>query len=160
MSEEVASITGAGFESTAAVMRVILYHLYSNPDVLTRLRAELREAGGCQPSGSFPADLDWVKLQQLPYLTGVLHEGLRLSPALASRMARVAPDRDLFYDQWRIPKGTPVGMTTILMHYDEKLYPEPESFVPDRWVDLEVRKKADKTYAPFSRGTRNCLGMQ
>jgi cytochrome P450 len=159
VSEEVASITGAGFESTAAVMRVILYHLYSNPDILARLRSEFREAGYA-PGGSYPADLDWVKLQQLPYLTAVLHEGLRLSPALASRMARVAPDRDLFYGQWRIPRGTPVGMTTILMHYDENLYPEPKRFVPERWVDLEVRRKADKTYAPFSRGTRNCLGMQ
>jgi hypothetical protein len=159
VAEEVASITGAGFESTASVMRVILYYVYSNPEILARLRAELKDAG-LTSTGSYPSDLDWVKLQQLPYLTGVLYEGLRLSPALASRMARIAPDRQLIYGNYSIPAGTPVGMTTILMHGDEKLYPEPKSFVPDRWLDLDARKKADKTYAPFSRGTRSCLGMQ
>ncbi|KAK7937318.1 cytochrome P450 [Apiospora aurea] len=159
VAEEVASITGAGFESTAAVMRVTLFHIYSSPAILGRLRRELRSSG-YGSKGAYPADLDWTKLQQLPYLTGVLHEGLRLSPGLASRMARVAPDRDLFYgDRWRIPAGTPVGMTTILMHYDEQLYPEPKRFAPERWTDVEKRKKAEKTYAPFSRGTRSCLGM-
>lgn len=87
-------------------------------------------------------------------------EGMRLSPAIGSRMARIAPDRDLFYGAWRIPAGTPVGMTTILMHTDKTLYPDPLKFNPDRWMDVEARKKLDRTYAPFSRGTRICLGMQ
>jgi cytochrome P450 len=63
------------------------------------------------------------------------------------------------YEHWSIPKGTPVGMTTLLMHMNEDLYPEPTRFIPDRWTDIEKRKKAEKTYAPFSRGTRICLGM-
>ncbi|KAI5922014.1 trichodiene oxygenase [Camillea tinctor] len=77
------------------------------------------------------ADLSVSSLEQLPYLTAVIMEGLRLSPSVASRLARVAPDRDLFYDKWCIPKGTPV----------------------------EMSKKSEKTFAPFSRGTRNCIGM-
>jgi len=105
-------------------------------------------------------------LEQLPYMTSIIMEGLRLSPAIASRSARIAPDRDLFYSdrsgsvKWRIPAGTPVGMTTLLMHTDPTLYPEPMSFNPDRWMDLEFRKAASKTYAPFSKGTRSCIGMQ
>lgn len=85
-------------------------------------------------------------------------EGLRLSPAIGSRMARIS-DKDLFYGDWRIPAGTPIGMTTILMHTDDTLYSDPLRFDPDRWMDLGARKKAEKTYAPFSRGTRICLGM-
>jgi cytochrome P450 len=50
-------------------------------------------------------------------------------------------------------------MTTIFMHLDENLYPEPHSFVPERWVDMEKRKASSKTYAPFSRGSRICAGM-
>lgn len=103
--------------------------------------------------------LEVKKLEQFPYLTSVIMEGMRLSPAIGSRMARIAPDRDLFYGNFRIPAGTPVGMTIILMHTDETLYPAPLSFNPDRWMDLEERKKMEKTYAPFSRGTRMCLGM-
>jgi cytochrome P450 len=75
-------------------------------------------------------------------------------------MARIAPDRPLVYDKWRIPAEAPVGMTALLMHTDERLYPDPGRFDPERWMDNEKRKKADGTFAPFSRGTRICLGTQ
>ncbi|KAF7336640.1 Cytochrome P450 [Mycena venus] len=152
--DDIGTITGASFETTASVLRLIFFHVFSNAEILKRLRAELASAAA-QSSGS----LDLKMLEQLPYLTSILMEGMRHSPALATRLARIAPDRDLAYGQWRIPAGTPVGMTTLLMHMDETLYPDPKSFNPDRWMDLEVRKKAQKTYAPFSKGTRICLGM-
>jgi cytochrome P450 len=104
-------------------------------------------------------------LEQLPYLTSIIVEGLRLSPAIVSHSARIAPDRGLFYSDgcgsgpWRIPAGTPVGMTAILVHTDPTLYPNPKAFNHDQWMDLEYRKIAGKTYASFSRGTRSCLGM-
>ena len=145
----------AGFETTASVLRLIFFHVFSNPEILGRLRAELASA-------SIPADpnaVDLSALEKLPYLTAILMEGLRLSPAISARMQRIAPDRDLVYGAWRIPAGTPVGMTAVLLHEDESLYPEPKRFNPERWMDLEARKKAEKTYAPFSRGTRVCLGM-
>ncbi|XDG05685.1 hypothetical protein ABKA04_005300 [Annulohypoxylon sp. FPYF3050] len=135
--EDVTSVSGAG-----------------NTEILQRLRAELNSA---KVANSDVTELEL--LEKLPYLTSVIMEGLRLSPGIASRMARIAPDRDLFYKEWRIPAGTPVGMTTILMHTDEKLYPEPLAFHPDRWMDGNGRRNADKAYAPFSKGTRMCLGM-
>ncbi|KAI5920337.1 cytochrome P450 [Camillea tinctor] len=154
---DVATITGAGFETTASVLRLIFYHVFSNATILKRLRAELAAADGV-PSFS-DGEVEVKVLEKLPYLTSVIMEGMRLSPAIGTRMARIAPDRDLFYGDLRIPAGTPVGMTTILMHTDEKLYPEPMRFNPDRWMDLEAKKRLDKVYAPFSKGTRICLGM-
>jgi cytochrome P450 len=153
--DDVATVTGAGFEPTASVLRLIFYHLFSNAEMLQRLRTELKSATA-QSSDT----VDLRTLEQLPYLTSVLMEGMRLSPSVASRQARIAPDRDLVYGEWRIPAGTPVGMTTLFMHMDERLYPDPKRFDPDRWMNLNIRKKAEKTYAPFSRGTRICLGMQ
>ncbi|KAH9984483.1 trichodiene oxygenase [Xylariaceae sp. FL0662B] len=79
-------------------------------------------------------------LEHLPYLTAIRVEGLRLSPAIASRMARIAPDRVIFYKEWRIPAKTP-------------------RFYPGCWMDHNARKGAHKTFAPFSGGTRNCLCM-
>ncbi|KAK4209717.1 putative cytochrome P450 E-class, group I [Rhypophila decipiens] len=154
---DVATVTGAGFETTASVLRLIVYHVFSNPAILGRLRDELAHATSGSDDGS--STLPLQTLEQLPYLTAVLMEGMRLSPALATRLQRIAPDRELIYDRYRIPAGTPVGMTTLLMHMDERLYPEPHRFEPERWVDPEARKKTEKTYAPFSRGTRICLGM-
>ncbi|KAK8054878.1 cytochrome p450 domain-containing protein [Apiospora rasikravindrae] len=139
--QEVGPTLGAGYETTASALRLILFHVYSNTEILQRLRQEI---------GS---------LEHMPYLTAVLTEGMRLSPGIVSRAPRVT-DKDLVYQKWRIPAGTPVGMTTYLMHTDESLYPEPMRFNPDRWMGTSKGTVADaRYYAPFSRGTRMCLGM-
>ncbi|KAI0175596.1 trichodiene oxygenase [Hypoxylon sp. FL1284] len=151
--EEVATVTAAGYETTANALRLILYHVCTNDDILQRLRKEIASI----PAKS-SAPIALKHLEQLPYLTAVLMEGLRLSPGIATRAARIT-DKDLVYSHWRIPAGTPVGMTTLLMHTDEKLYPDPLRFDPDRWMDAAAREAAGARFAPFSRGTRICLGM-
>lgn len=152
--EEVMTVTGAAFETTASALRLILYHVYTNHEILRRLREEIA------PLSHSASNLIPLKqLEQLPYLTAVLTEGMRLSPAVASRAARVT-DKDLFYEKWRIPAGTPVGMTTLLIHTDETLYPDPMRFNPDRWLVSGVGRATASKYAPFGRGTRICLGMQ
>ncbi|RYP45943.1 hypothetical protein DL769_011423 [Monosporascus sp. CRB-8-3] len=153
LSDEVITVAGAAFETTAYTLSVTLYNVYCNPQILQRLRAELLSAGLNK------RETNLAELERLPYLTAVLLEGLRFSPALATRMARVAPDRDLLYGKQRIPAGTPVGMTALLMHLDPEVYPDPMRFDPDRWMDAEERKRMDKAYAPFGRGTRICIGM-
>ncbi|KAI1121324.1 trichodiene oxygenase [Nemania abortiva] len=147
--DDVSTITGAGFETTAGALRVAFFHVFDNQEILQRLRTELATADS----------RDLKVLEQLPYLRAVLMEGLRISPALGTRMARIAPDRDLLYKHWRIPAGTPVGMTLVLLHMDESLYPEPRRFNPDRWLGHNGQLKLDRAFAPFLRGTRACLGM-
>jgi cytochrome P450 len=148
-------VSGAGFETSASVLRLILFHVFTNRDILLQLRNELVSAKTASHE-----TLELVKLEQLPYLTSILMEGLRLSPGIATRLQRIAPDKELVYKQWRIPAGTPVGMTNMWMHLDEKLYPDPMRFNPDRWMDLDARKVLERTFAPFSKGTRICIGMQ
>lgn len=154
--EEVTSVSGAGFETSGSVLRLLSFHVFRSPEILQRLQSELDSAGLFRSSV-----IDLKKLEQLPFLTATIMEGLRLSPGVATRMARIAPDRDIFYKNWRIPAGTPVGMTTVLMHTDEDIYPDPYSFQPERWMEEGgVRKNSEHAYAPFSKGTRMCIGMQ
>jgi cytochrome P450 len=155
--DDVRTVTGAAFETTANSIRMTLYQIYTNPPVLRRLRAELAfcAEGKLDEDGYFGL----TELEQLPYLTGVLMEGLRFSPAIATRATRVAPDRDLVFGKWTIPAGTPIGMTSYLIHRDPTIYPEPDLFNPDRWLHAEDRWRAEKAFAPFSRGPRNCVGM-
>ncbi|RYP91984.1 hypothetical protein DL770_001905 [Monosporascus sp. CRB-9-2] len=148
--DEVITVAGAAFETTPYTLSVTLYNAYSKPQILQHLRAELLSAGLNKRETSI------AELEKLPYLAAVLSEGLLFSPALATRMARVAPDRDLVHGKQRIPAGTPVGMTALLMHTDPEGYPDPIRFTPDRWMDVEARKRMDKAYA---RGTRICVGM-
>ncbi|KAI0403198.1 trichodiene oxygenase [Xylaria palmicola] len=153
--DEVGTITGAAFETAANTIRLTLYHVYSDPEVLRRLGAELIPA----LQGERESKLVLSSLEQLPYLTAVLIEGLRLSPATATRANRVASDRELSFEGRLIPAGTPVGMTTYLMHRDPDVYPDPEQFQSQRWLDLQERWRLEESYAPFSKGPRNCLGM-
>lgn len=144
------TVTGAAFETTASVLRLTIYHIYANPKILENLRKEFKTVG---------SDYSLRQLEQLPYLTAVLTEGMRLSPAISTRAARIT-DKDLFYKEWRIPAGTPVGMTTILMHTDEAVYPDPLRFDPERWLSSKTGGSYTVGYAPFSKGTRVCIGLQ
>jgi len=171
ITEEAHTITGGAFETTAHPIRVVLYNLYngSDPSMLAKLRAELASRPDLVRSLSQPdqhQDLKWTDLEQLPYLTACIMEGLRLAPGLGTRLGRVAPDREIVYnDKYRIPPNTPIGMSLLLLHWDEGVYgPNARSFDPERWIRIgtEARNKAradNKTFAPFSRGTRNCIGM-
>lgn len=47
-------------------------------------------------------DLKVKTVHRLPYLASALIKGLRLSPAIATPAVRVAPDREIFYCEWRM----------------------------------------------------------
>ncbi|KAI0401638.1 trichodiene oxygenase [Xylaria palmicola] len=146
--EDVSTISNAAFETTASVLRLILFHVFNNSRILECLRSELKSA----------EKTDLRTLEQLPYLTAVLKEGLRLGGGISTRLARVSP-KDLFYGDWRIPSGYPVGMTALLMHNDDDVHPDAKSFLPERWIDHDSKKRSEKAFAPFSKGSRVCLGM-
>ncbi|KAI1122577.1 trichodiene oxygenase [Nemania abortiva] len=146
--EDVSTICNAAFETTASVLRPILFHVFSNPVILQRLRDELQ----------YIETTELKTLEQLPYLTSVLKEGLRLGGGTSTRLQRVS-ERDLFYGKWRIPAGYPVGMSTLLMHNDDDVHFNAKRFLPERWMDAECKRRAEKGFLPFSKGSRVCLGM-
>ena len=53
---------------------------------------------------------------------------------------------------------TPVSMTGSFMHDNPSIFPDPRSFRPERW--LQSKDRLQKYLVPFSRGTRQCLGMK
>lgn len=79
-------------------------------------------------------------------------EAMRLAPGIASRSARIAQDEDLVYAGWRIPAGTPVGMTTHLLHQNKKEYPEPQRFNPDRWMNPNPWRLANRPLCLSGKG--------
>lgn len=102
-------------------MRLTFFHIFSNAEILQRLCAEL----AATTREHAYAKIEIKMLEIGPYLTSVIMECMRTSPAIGSRMALIAPDRDLFYGDWHIPAGAPVVMKTILMRTDNTLYSEP-----------------------------------
>jgi cytochrome P450 len=134
---------------------VALFYLISVPETLRKLKMELKEAIQ-DPSAIIPL----ASLEQLPYLTACIQESLRLSYGVSTRLQRVSPDEVLLFNDgqkdWEIPPGTPVSMTSTLVHQDPAVFPEPLSFKPERWLD---NPRLDKYMLSFSKGTRQCIGI-
>ena len=99
------------------------------------------------------------QLEQLPYLSAVVSEGLRISTPAPSRVQRVSPDSSLIFREWDIPPGTPVSMSALFMHENPRIFPEPHEFRPERWLQEKSEKRIGRYLVPFSKGTRACLGM-
>jgi len=45
------------------------------------------------------------------------------------------------------------------MHRNEDIFPNPNNFNPDRWLNPTTARKLDKYLVPFSKGSRQCIGM-
>lgn len=63
-------------------------------------------------------------------------------------------------DNFMLTKQTPVGMSSTLMHHDERIFPDSHKFIPERWLDLEQRKHLEKYMVAFTKGSRQCIGMK
>ena len=142
--DELITLLAAGHETTAIALAWAMYWLHRHPDALARLRAELATLGD---------DPDLEAVARLPYLEAVCHETLRLYPILplAPRTLR----RPLTLGEHTLPAGTHVGACTVLVHQNPDLYPEPDSFRPERWL---ARKFAPHEFTPFGGGVRRCIG--
>lgn len=87
LRDESEIFTGAGSETTARTLTTIVFYLLQNPDVMKKLRTELRTS--IPHSQGFRS---WNQLEQLPCLSAVVQEGLRLSYGITARLPRVSKE--------------------------------------------------------------------
>ncbi|GAB1191084.1 hypothetical protein APSETT444_000253 [Aspergillus pseudonomiae] len=153
LRDEAFSLVTAGSGTTAYVLRGTAYHIAANPSVRQRLHDEL--VANIPDPQQFPT---LTTLEQLPYLTAVIQEGLRLCNPVTHRVSRQFPDMQLLCRRIIIPANTIVGMTAMLTHLNETIFPEPHTFRPERWLGPDG-KRLERYLVPFNRGSRFCLGV-
>ncbi|MCJ1466232.1 hypothetical protein MMC07_004851 [Pseudocyphellaria aurata] len=147
----------AGQDTTAKALACLTCELLINPDILSKLKIELAHA---IPD---PRDLPTCQqVENLPYLSAVIQETLRLHPPVSLRSARVSPDEALNYDDgcnptWVIPAGTPISMCAPSIQSNPDIFPEPSKFWPERWLE---NPRLDRYLMTFSKGTRKCVGIE
>ncbi|KAF1987868.1 putative P450 monooxygenase [Aulographum hederae CBS 113979] len=168
LAEEALTLIGAGTVTTAHTLATLSYHILSNASILARLRSELSfPAYSTSSPENAPESPSWTKLTTLPYLFACISEALRLSYGVSHRLQRINPDDDMRYRGWTIPRGTPVSMTQMFVHTDPDIFPDPDVFIPERWLfrdenDEEEKEEVNRRkrfLVPFSKGTRMCVGM-
>lgn len=157
MKAEASSFVGAGTLTVAHMLSLTCFFVLKEPAIYKRLMAELREAMP-DPESS----IGHQKLESLPYLNAVVDEGLRLSYGSMHRLSRSHPNEAIHFRGWTIPPGTPVGCSAYLIHTNPELFPEPHTFRPERWLELEPRERQHRRnyLNNFGRGTRQCVGMR
>lgn len=134
----------AGHETSAVTMTWAMYWLARMPEVRARLLDELDAAGEhAEPDA----------LASLPYLDAVIKETLRLWPVVPDVPRILAKPMEL--KGYTLPPGTYLVACTALVHSREDLYPEPETFSPQRFLE---RKFSPYEYFPFGGGDRKCSG--
>ncbi|KAE8444705.1 hypothetical protein EG329_014363 [Mollisiaceae sp. DMI_Dod_QoI] len=178
--DEAQTIVSAGVETTAWTMSVTMFYLLNNKEIMDKLTKELEEAW-TDPS----TPLDLATLEALPYLTAVIQEGLRLAYGGAQRLPRISPDKDIPYTNpsgsktYLLPRGTPISMSSLIMHHNETVFPQSHTFAPERWLpsppehlrapviansknfnEKEKEKPLSRYLVSFTKGSRTCLGMQ
>ncbi len=141
--DELGTFLFAGHETTAIALAWAVYHLYTHPASLQRLRQELRDAGEMAPE----------VLAGQPFLKAVVQETLRMHPVVTEviRLLNV-PMKLAEYD---LPAGTAVAPAVVLAHYNEKVFESPNDFRPERFLN---RKYTSAEYLPFGGGHRRCAG--
>ncbi|WP_437522234.1 cytochrome P450 [Sorangium sp. So ce726] len=137
----------AGHETSASVMAWCVAHLAESPAVWRALREEASSAPDLPRS---PADL-----RRFPFAEAVFREALRLHPPVAHDARRAVADFEL--DGRAVPAGTHVAIPLVLLSRDPELYPDPDSYRPERWLG---RKEAlsPLEIAQFGGGAHFCLG--
>lgn len=154
--DQVVTLIGAGYDTTAASLAWMLWCAAHAPGLWVRLRAEADGVFGPLGDARVP---DETALASLHLANRVMRETLRLHPAgaISPREAAV----DVTVGGYLIPKGTLILWSAHLAGRNEKAWPDPLRFDPDRFVaPLPVQKAlADSAWVPFGRGARNCIGF-
>jgi cytochrome P450 len=138
----------AGHETTANGMSWLWYLLAVNPDARDRMLAEVDDAlGGRRPSAE--------DLSRLPWTTACVQESQRYFSAVWM-MGREAIEDDII-DGHHIREGTTVLIPIHQIHHDERWWPDPETFDPNRFLGDHDRPRS--AYLPFGGGRRICIGQ-
>jgi cytochrome P450 len=99
--------------------------------------------------------------EKLPYLDAVIMEGLRCFPAIPMSLPRYAPSGGRVIDDYFIPEHTIVSSQAYSTHrIDEKIFPEPHLFNPDRWLEESHDAERRRLFFAFASGGRGCVGRQ
>ncbi|KAK3377985.1 cytochrome P450 4A10 [Podospora didyma] len=101
-----------------------------------------------------PTDTD---PQSLPYLAGIAKESLRLSKANPTRFPRIVPPGPGFQVSGLpvIPPGTNVGLGAYILHRNPDVFPSPDDFLPERWLEPTPEMLRDSL--AFGAGVRQCI---
>ncbi|MFJ5726060.1 cytochrome P450 [Streptomyces sp. NPDC093149] len=147
--DQVVTFLVAGSETTASTLAFVFHLMGTLPEVEKRVHAEVDAALG----GRTPVHED---LPALPYIRNVITETLRLYPPSWMAMRVAAEDVEL--GGRTVPAGTMILYSAYALHHNPELFPDPETFDPDRWEGERAAQVPRGALLPFGAGSHKCIG--
>jgi cytochrome P450 len=134
LRDELMTLLVAGHETTATGLSWATELLARHPEKLSRLE-------------------DSVVAGEDEYLDAVIKETLRLRPVIALVLRKLVEPMEI--GGRLLPAGVSVAPSIYLVHRNPEIYPEPERFRPERFIEQPA---GTYTWIPFGGGVRRCLG--
>jgi cytochrome P450 len=134
LRDELVTVLGAGHETTATALAWAMERLLRTPRVLARLRESI--AAG-----------------EDDYLDATIKETLRARPVIVDVARKLTAPTQI--GGYELPAGSFVLPAIAALHYREDLFPDPDEFRPERFLD---GKTDTYVWIPFGGGVRRCIG--
>ncbi|KAG8630441.1 hypothetical protein KVT40_002060 [Elsinoe batatas] len=147
---EAITFTVAGTDTTGVSLAYLVWCVLSRPDLQAKLEDEV---------AGLPDNYRDTDVERLPLLNAILAESLRLYTAAPGALPRVVPSTGATMGGLSLPPSTTVSTQAYTYHRDPKLFPNPDEFLPSRWLDDQVSPAAKKIYHPLGAGSRSCVGI-
>jgi cytochrome P450 len=157
----------AGSDTTANGLAWICYYFCTQPECKERVRKELVDN---LLHGKRLEEVDmsgWTYdtiLTSLPYTHAAFKESQRLSGAASTLIHQLQDgvEKDTLPNGLEISGDTVVFLNVEGIHYNERMFPNPTAFQPERWLiqDKDRLANMDYNYFAFGGGTRVCPGQQ
>lgn len=131
-------------------------HLVDHPAVLAKVREELDRVVGSDASTPLTLDL----LDQMPYLQAVVKESMRVRPPVTMVPYKAIKPFKI-RDDYTVPVGSMIIPTFYNSLHDPEVFPDPDAFLPERWLDPEGSASQNpKHYLVFGNGAHRCIGNE
>lgn len=132
---EMHTLVNAAYQTTASALTWTLFLLAQHPDAASAALAEVTGAGPAGP------------------LDRAIKESLRMFPPVVYTARRANHDMP-FGGGW-VPGGAYVLSSFYVTHRRPEVYPDPDVFRPDRWLNFSP---SAYEYLPYGAGARMCMG--
>ncbi|EDW46716.1 cytochrome P450 9b2 [Drosophila sechellia] len=148
----------AAFENNSNLICTTTFELLHSPDVQERLYEEIIETKNALNGASLTYDA----VQKMTYMDMVISESLRKWTLAAATDRVCSKDYTLTDDDgtklFDFKVGDRINIPISGLHWDDRYFPEPRKFDPDRFSEERKGDMVPYTYLPFGVGPRNCIG--
>ncbi|CAH0714222.1 unnamed protein product, partial [Brenthis ino] len=153
VKEEVDTFMFEGHDTTAQAIIYLLMLIANETTAQNKIYEEMKYIFG--DSQRTPTMEDLLNMK---YLECCIKESLRLYPSVPIIMRYLKDEATL--GDYVLPSNTHIHIPIYDLHRREDIYPEPESFIPERFLPENIAKRHPYAYIPFSAGPRNCIGQK